>query len=94
MDLLAFIGFIYMTWRALRDKSTNVYLDNINALCALIRDDRYAAVIADMAAWRRRALQAFGIDVWMAQMGSMLNIAYRPERSAGSLPYDVLLDTF
>ena len=90
LELLALLAFIFMNRFALKNKSVNIYIDNNNALCALIRGDSNTAVIADMAACFWRLCQQFGIDVWLGRVGSKLNIADHPAREESSLPFKVV----
>ena len=90
LELLALLAFIYMNRFVLRNKSVNIYIDNNNALCALIRGDSNTAVIADMSACFWRLCQSFGIDVWLGRVGSKLNIADHPTREESSLPFKVV----
>ena len=91
LELLALLGFVFANRRRLRNSSINAYLDNNNALCALIRGDSNTAVIADMVAVFWMVLQKYGIDIWLGRVSSKLNIADHPTRTESSLPYEVLL---
>ena len=84
LDLLALLGFIFANRHRLKGSSINAYLDNNNALCALIRGDSNTAVIADMVAVFWLVLQKYGIDIWLGRVCSKLNIADHPTRTEGS----------
>ena len=90
LELLALLGFIFANRHRLKGSSINAYLDNNNALCALIRGDSNTAVIADMVAVFWLVLQKYGIDIWLGRVCSKLNIADHPTRTESSLPYKVL----
>ena len=89
LELLALLAFIFMNRNRLRNSSINAYLDNNNALCALIRGDSNTAIIADMVAVFWKVLQKYGIDIWLGRVGSKLNIADHPTRTESSLPFEV-----
>ena len=89
LDLLALLAFIFMNRNWLRNSSINAYLGNNNALCALIRGDSNAAIVADMVAVFWNVLQKYGIDIWLGRVGSKLNIADHPTRTESPLPFEV-----
>ena len=62
-----------------------MYIDNNNALAALIRGDINAADAADMVAVFWSALVSLGIDARLGRVGSKLNIADVPTGDKPSL---------
>ena len=88
LEMLALLAFIFTMRHRLAGKSINIYIDNNNALCSLIRGDANTEIIAHMCATFWRALQVMGIDVWLGRVGSKLNIADLPTRDP-PLPFPV-----
>ena len=90
LELSPLLGFVFMNMALLANRTVNIYIDNNNALAALIRGDSNTVIVADMAAVFWRALVALGIDVRLGRVGSKLNIAGIPTRDKPRLPYQAL----